>query len=317
MFHLPGRFHLWGGQPTASAGASLPYPGLRGARLEHTFLPLTIMKLLTTLALLSAATVAAALNQESEAEHESCCQVPAGTAAKVSYLARLDPLPAGTVTGKVTGRVVFDGERPEIKPLQISEKQAKGCTDGPPVDPTDRSLLLSKEGGIQYAVVTIDVDDAELKIPEEPIEIDQMQCRYEPHVILMPEGSTVAYKNSDKISHNVHTYAVKNRPFNKTIAPGGAERQVLDKSEAIKVACDIHPWMSAYMFVTDTPYAAITDADGNFAIDGLPAGEYRVNIWHERLGRAKAEVTVAADGSVEPLEVKMGEKKQSGQRRRR
>lgn len=275
------------------------------------------MKLLTTLSLLSAAAVAAAFTQDHDAEHGSCCTPAPELAPKASYLARLDPLPAGMTTGTVKGRVVFDGKRPEIKPLQITEQQAKGCTDGAAVDPTDRSLLLSKEGGIQYAVVTIDVDDAKVKVPEEPIELDQIQCRYEPHVILIPVGATVLYKNSDKVSHNVHTYAVKNTPFNKTIAPDGEERQKLDKAEAIKVACDIHPWMACYMFVTDTPYAAITDADGNFSIEGLPAGEYRVSIWHERLGRAKAKVTVAADGSAAPLEVKMGEKKSGGRRRRR
>src|SRR5690606_5637305 len=133
----------------------------------------------------------------------------------------------------------------------------------------------------------------------------------------LPVGVTVEYKNSDKISHNVHTHAVRNQPYNKTIAAGGSDTQKLEVPESIKVTCDIHPWMACYMFVTDTPYAAVTAADGSFEVKGLPVGKHKVDIWHETLGRAKGEVTIKEDGTSETLMIEMGEKDAGGGRRRR
>jgi hypothetical protein len=111
------------------------------------------------------------------------------------------------------------------------------------------------------------------------------------------------------VSHNVHTYATRNDVFNKTIAPGSKEEQVLAKGDKVTVKCDIHDWMSAVVFVTDTPYYAVTAEDGSFSIAGLKPGKYKAELWHEKLGKEKAEVIVKEDGSCDPIEVKMGEKK--------
>ena len=178
-------------------------------------------------------------------------------------------------------------------------------------------MIDKKTKGIANCVVSVVVKGAEVKVPEDPISLDQAQCRYEPHVILVPQGATVAYLNSDKVSHNVHTYAVKNQAFNKIIPAGSKGEQKLEKSEAVQVKCDIHPWMTCYLFVTDKPFSAITDAQGNFSVTGLAPGKYSIEIWHETLGKAKADVTIAEDGSSEPVAVKMSEKKKSTGRRRR
>ncbi|MCH2106107.1 MAG: hypothetical protein MK291_05650 [Planctomycetes bacterium] len=272
------------------------------------------MKHITALAALLALTTAS-IGSES-ATDEACCPEP----PKASYLALKAPVFAPDEDkATVTGKVVFDGEKlPEVKPLEIAEAQAKDCTTGDPVDATNRSLVIDKETkGIANCVVSVVVKDAEVKVPEDPIELDQAQCRYEPHVILIPEGSTVHYLNSDTISHNVHTYAVKNQAYNKIIPAGEKGEQKLTKAEAIQVKCDIHPWMTCYLFVTDHPFTAKTDAQGNFSITGLAPGKYNIEIWHETLGKAKASVTIAADGTSEAVEVKMSEKKKSSGRRRR
>jgi plastocyanin len=272
------------------------------------------MKHITALAaflVLASASIGSDLGSE-----EACCTA----APKASYLLLKAPLWGDeTETATVTGTIVFDGkELPEVKSLEITEAQAKDCTSGDPVDPTNRSLLIDKESkGIANCVVSVIVKGAEVKVPEEPISLDQAQCHYEPHVILIPEGATVAYLNSDKVSHNVHTYAVKNQAFNKIIPAGSKGEQKLSKSEAIQVKCDIHPWMTCYLFVTDHPFTAKTDATGNFSIPGLAPGEYKIEIWHETLGKAKADVSIAADGSSKPVMIKMSAKKKGGRRRRR
>lgn len=254
------------------------------------------MKILTALAL------SASLALATSHDHEGL---------RGSYLERADPLPPGAVAGKLEGRVLFDGEPPKLAPLEISDDKSKGCTKpGVALDKTDRSLLIGKEQGIKNVVVSIAVKDAKLKLPEKPIVLDQIACVFEPHVILLPVGSTVEYLNSDSISHNVRTLARKHEAINKTLAPGGKESQLLDQgADKIEIKCDLHPWMNAWLFVADTPYATVTDAEGKFQIEGLPPGEHKLVLWHERLPRVEATVTVREDGGADPITVKMAPKK--------
>lgn len=226
---------------------------------------------------------------------------------------------ADDVEASFAGRVVFEGEVPQTVPLPITEKQSVGCCpDGVDMNDKNRTLLVSEGKGIANVVVTVDVKDAEVKVPDEPFSIDQKMCRFEPHVMVLPVGSTMEFLNSDGVAHNVHTYATKNDSLNKTIAPGGKESQKLTKTDKIKISCDIHPWMNGWVFVTDTPYFAVSDGEGNFEIEGLAPGEYKADYWHEKLGKTKGSFTIAADGTVENVEVKMGlESKGKGKRRRK
>jgi plastocyanin len=221
--------------------------------------------------------------------------------------------------GTVTGTIVFDGKVPEVKPLSIGAKQSNGCcTDPAAMDTTDMTLLIdAKSKGIANVVITLEVKDAKVEIPKESMKLDQKGCRFSPHVLIAPVGATIEYLNSDKVSHNIHTYAVKNSTLNKTVAGGASSKQEVKKAEVIKVTCDLHPWMASYVYVTDATHWALSGADGSFTIEGVPAGKYKLTIWHEKLGKAKADVVVAEDGSSEAVAVKMSNKKKGGSRRRR
>ena len=224
---------------------------------------------------------------------------------------------APDVKGVVTGTIVFDGKQPEVKPLVISAEQSKGCcAQGVEMNTVDRSLLISDKGGLANVVVTLEVPDEELEIPKEPVPFDQVDCRFQPHVKVLPAGATLIFLNSDEVSHNIHTYAAKNDGENKTVAPGNGLKYKLEKGEAVKITCDIHPWMLGWVYVSEANRWAVSEADGSFEIKDVPPGDYKLTIWHEKLGKAKATAVVGPDGSSEPLEVKMSTKKKSGRRRR-
>jgi len=212
--------------------------------------------------------------------------------------------------GKLTGKVRFEGERPEKKPLVVEAAAAKGCCpEGEKVDATDPSLLIADDGGLANVVVTLDVPGAKLEVPEKAFEIDQKKCTFEPHVLVVPAGSKVVFLNSDTVTHNVHTYSAKNEPINKTTAPGGKEELVLARGDRVQVRCDYHLWMSSWIYVSESPFYAVTKADGSFEIPGLPPGTYSATFWQEKLGRVKQDVTIKPDGTSEPVELKMSEKK--------
>jgi len=224
------------------------------------------------------------------------------------------------VTGSIKGKIDFDGEVPKVKQLSVSPEQGKGCCAGSDasdcIDSTDRTVLVDAGGGLANVVVTVRSDVKPDPLGE-PIKLDQSKCRFEPHVLVIPVGSSVSYLNSDGVSHNIHTYARKNAGLNKTVSKGKALSQTFDQTETIKVTCDIHPWMTSYIFVTDSPKYAVTAADGSFEIAGLAPGTYEVDLWHESLGKSKSEVTIAADGSSALMSAKLGAAATSTKKKRR
>jgi len=224
-------------------------------------------------------------------------------------------------TGAIRGRVVWQGERPEAKPdFVFTDEESKGCHhDASAMDKKDRTVLISKDGGVANVVVMVEVKEMKPKVPDDPIVLDQHGCRFEPHVLVVPVGATLRFDNSDETNHNVHTFAKKNQAVNKNIAGGTQFDQVVDKAEVIEVKCDIHPWMKGYVFVTDAAYYAVTDANGNYSLEGLPVGEYNVRYWHEEAGKGKSDTVKVEAGGEVTAELKVGgeTKKKAGGRRRR
>ena len=218
----------------------------------------------------------------------------------------------------VTGRVLFDGEPPVVKPLEVPARAADGCCPpGKEVDRTDMSLRISEDRGIAGAVVTVKVAGKKVELPKEPYLLDQKGCRFTPHVLVVPKGGKVAFLNSDETSHNVHLISVLNDPLNQTVLAGKRLERTFDEAEAIKVTCDMHTWMKSWVVVTDATHWAVTDEAGRFSLAGLPAGEHEVTVWHETLGKKTSKVSVGEDGKAEAIEVKMAKKKSKKRRRRR
>jgi plastocyanin len=199
-------------------------------------------------------------------------------------------VPAGTAV--LTGVVSYAGEVPELRTLRMEADAA--CRDfySSPIKTQD--LVLGD--GNTLANVFLRVTEAlNRPAPAEPAVIDQQGCLYTPRVSGVMVGQPFRVLNSDKIMHNVHSLSKANKRFNRAM-PAELEhiQYTLTREELmLRLKCDVHPWMTAYVAVMTHPYFDITGADGRYTISGLRAGSYEVEAWHERLGTQRATVTVA------------------------
>lgn len=227
------------------------------------------------------------------------------------------PKAAPTPKPAVTGVVRFKGEVPEVKPLKVETRQAEGCCPpGATVDTTDPSFLIDEKLGLANVVITVTVPGVEVKVPEAAYELDQRGCHFAPHVLVVPKGAKVAYLNSDATAHNVHLITLLNDPLNQTVPAGSRLERPMPEAETVKVTCDMHTWMGAWLVVTDATHWTVTAADGSFRLEGLPPGTHEVKLWHETLGSRTASVVVAADGTAAPLALELEPKQQKSRRRR-
>jgi hypothetical protein len=117
---------------------------------------------------------------------------------------------------------------------------------------------------------------------------------YQPRVVVVQAGQTVEIKNSDATLHNVHTYKGTASLFNKASLQGLPPQKVKfpTTGDVVRFKCDVHPWMTGWVLVTDNPYFAVTRDDGAFNIANVPPGKYTLEIWHEKLGTETREITV-------------------------
>ena len=243
---------------------------------------------------------------------------PAGAALTPLDESSPDDIPEATAVsddlavGAVEGRVVLPGKRPKATEVKTKGK-LEGCHEHGAMDMQDRTLLVGEDGGIANMVVTVKVPGSEA-IPGEPVVLDNIGCRFEPHVVVVPAGGKVRFRNTDPTSHNVHTNARKNSGTNRTISTGANVDVVFRRPEAFAVTCDIHAWMKAWIYVTDSPFTAVTDERGAFRVDGLPPGEYEATLWHESLGRRKLTVAISA-GKVARVDWEMSPQKRKKSRR--
>ncbi|MCP3098711.1 carboxypeptidase regulatory-like domain-containing protein [Myxococcus sp. K15C18031901] len=198
--------------------------------------------------------------------------------------------PAGK--GEVKGTVSFTGTPPP--PADLPANSDPACEGR-----GDKEQSLRVQGGkLENVVVRIKgaVPGAP-PAPTTPVVVDQSKCTYVPRVQGAVAGQSVMFKNSDGTLHNVRGVVSTRAAFNVAQAPSGApvERKLPTEGDVLKLKCDIHPWMTAYIVSNPNPFFATTGADGAFSLKGLPAGTYTVEAWHETLGTKTAEVTVKDD----------------------
>lgn len=124
--------------------------------------------------------------------------------------------------------------------------------------------------------------------------IDQERLTFVPYVQTFRPGDAVVFRNSDSTRHHVYSFS-EVKAFEFMLAPGASStRLVLDQPGIVAVGCNIHDGMISYLYVSDAPWRARTDAQGRAAFDGLGAGRYDVRVWQPRLSPGRPDLVQEA-----------------------
>ena len=214
------------------------------------------------------------------------------------------PLPA-TSLGAVAGVVKFSGKAPA--PVKIDMSMDPACSMSAGSDNNTSEQLAVHSGNLANVFVYVKSGPQtamSLTRGAGPaVVMDQKGCRYTPHVIALMKGGSVEFRNSDITMHNIHTMPVSvgSESIDISQGPKGQPqtKQFNQVETMIPVRCNNHPWMNAFISVSQTPFFAVTGDDGTFSLKGLPAGEYTLAAVHEKLGEQTMKVTVKALGMPE------------------
>ncbi len=187
--------------------------------------------------------------------------------------------------GTIAGEVLYVGNPPPMQPLKLGADPV--CAGGSRFD----EQVIVSNGRLANVFVRLLGAPPE-QPPSVPAVVDQQSCVFRPRVQGIIRGQAIEIRNSDPTLHNAHAYAGGWTLFNYA-QPAGAPpvgRPLTDGSRVIKLKCDVHPWMTAFVHVVDNSYFAVTGADGSFSIRGLAARSYELEAWHERFGVKRAKV---------------------------
>ena len=207
------------------------------------------------------------------------------------------PVARGADFGSLKGQIKFVGSpkaAEELKP----DKDVEVCSKNKIFS---EKLVVAKDGGVANVVVILKnkageklaVDPAvESALPKEVV-LDNIGCRFVPHIAVITTAQTLKITNSDACGHNSNLTPFLNPGVNPTIPAKGNFPAKFTQPENLpfKVSCGIHPWMAGWVVVRDNPFVAVTGEDGKFEIKGIPAGEHDFVFWQEQGGYLK-EVTI-------------------------
>ncbi len=148
----------------------------------------------------------------------------------------------------------------------------------------------------------------ELSPPTEHAVLDQKNLVFIPRVLPILKGTTVDFKNSDDVQHNVFAPGDAEK-FNLGTWGLGEEREfTFNNPGEVVILCNVHSEMVAYILVLENPYFSLTDKEGNFTIQNIPPGTYSVKTWHEKQKSEPLEVTISV-GMTEEIHLELKKRK--------
>ena len=233
-------------------------------------------------------------------------------------------LPAAAADwGNLSGKFIYDGTAPKPNPLNIS-KDNQVC-DQYQAEIVEQGLLVGEESGLSNVFVylrvpsgkTVAIHDDYKKQAEQPALIENFHCMFYPHAVgVWAKEQKVLVKNRDPLPQVVKVDLIKNASINLTMGINDEVTQSFQQAERLPapVSCGIHPWESAWLLVSETPYFAVTDKNGEFTIKNIPVGDWEFQLWHEKAGYLVAkpewkagrfkQVIKAGDNSLGDLRIK-------------
>ncbi|MGE5893187.1 MAG: hypothetical protein ACM34I_03940 [bacterium] len=204
--------------------------------------------------------------------------------------------------GAIKGKVVYNGDIPMRKIIPTKDPEVCGGIRDEP------QVIVGPDKGVQFAVVYLKgvQKGKRWEKPKKTPVLNNHNCRFEPHVQVIPAGMNVAIHNSDPVLHNTHGFLIKATVFNVAMPKEGMSvEKPLRKPGIVRVECDAHGWMLAWIYVADNPYYAVTAKDGTYTISDVPPGDYTMVVWQEYTGSMEIPVKVKAKETVTvPVEIK-------------
>lgn len=201
------------------------------------------------------------------------------------------------LAGNISGKVNFGGKAPAPVKIKMNADQKCMKMHGGKEVVSDQVVINSnKTLKNVFVYVKSGLTGKKFPTPTEKVVFDQKGCAYTPRVFGVMANQPIEIMNSDPTLHNVHALPKSSKQFNIAQPKQGMKMvQKFDKPEVmVKIKCEVHNWMAAYVGVLDHPFYAVTDDKGNFNIKNLPAGSYELEAWHEKFGVKTMKVTVGA-----------------------
>ena len=191
--------------------------------------------------------------------------------------------------GEISGKVKLQGTPPPEMTINEAEATCGKFMTKKPLK--TRHYVVGADQGLANVFVYIKSGAPKTPPSGEGTTLDQANCEYVPYVMGVQAGQKFKIKNSDPAMHNVHATPKVNAEFNfAQPLKDQVNEKAFDKPEVtVRMKCDVHPWMFAYIGVTEHPYFAVTDKDGNFKIAGVPDGKYTVEAFHVKTHTAKGQ----------------------------
>ena len=201
------------------------------------------------------------------------------------------------LAGSITGEVKFVNESPKAAPVKVSKDQDY-CGD----TLSNETYLIGSDDALKNVVVFVEVaSSAAAADPQKENILNNTGCLYSPRILAMQKGEKLKVRNNDPKLHIPHSYREDKTVFNLSLPFRGTTIDVtprIRQAGVLKVVCDTHAWMMAYIHVFEHPYFSVTDDRGTFAIANVPAGIYILTAWHEDAGVKSQEITVSETGDI-------------------